>query len=49
MISRVSSKNKEKQAKREKRIKKQRLNEKKKPYKETENSVAGSRARFICR
>ena len=41
MISRVSSTNKEKQAKRKNRAKKQRLNRKKrkKRYKETENAV----------
>ena len=42
MISRVSSRNKEKQAKRKNRAKKQRLNKKKKGkkrYKETENAV----------
>ena len=43
MISRVSSTNKEKQAKRENRAKKQRLNGKKKRkkrYKETENAAS---------
>ena len=41
MTSRVSSKNKEKKAKRKNSVKKERLNRKKKRYKETENSVAG--------
>ena len=40
MISRVSSTNKEKQGKRENRAKKQRLNGKKKRYKETENTTS---------
>ena len=43
MISRVSSRDKEKQAKRENRAKKQktkRLNGKKKRYKETENAAS---------
>ena len=48
MTSRVSSKNKEKKAKRKNSVKKERLNRKKKRYKETENSVARSRIRFIC-
>ena len=44
MTSRVSSKNKEKKAKRENSAKKRDTKqEKKKRYKETENSVAGSR------
>ena len=48
MISRVSSKNiKGKQAKR-KNILKNRDQTENKGYKETENSVAGSRTRFIC-
>ena len=48
MTSRVSSKNKEKRPK-EKIVKKKRLNrKKKKPDKETKNSVAGNRTRFIC-
>ena len=52
MTSRVSSKNKEKKAKRKNSVLKKRPNRKqkengtKKP--ETENSVAGSRTRFIC-
>ena len=52
MTSRVSSKNKEKKAKRKNGVKKKRPNrqgkKKKKRYRETENSVAGSRNRFIC-
>ena len=48
MTSRVSSKNKEKKAKRKNSVKKETKQEKKKRYKETENSVAGSRTRFIC-
>ena len=48
MTSRVSSKNKEKKAKRKNSVKKRDQTEKKKRYKETENSVAGSRTRFIC-
>ena len=48
MASRVSSKNKEKQAKRKNSVEKKRPNRrKKKRYKETENRVAGSRTRFI--
>ena len=47
MTSRVSSKNKEKKAKRKNSVKKRDQTEKKR-YKETENSVAGSRTRFIC-
>ena len=42
MTSRVSSKNKEKKAKRKNSVEKKRPNRKKKRYKETENSVAGS-------
>ena len=46
MISRVSSTNKEKQARRNNRTKKQRLNRKKKKrYKETENAVVACRHR----
>ena len=48
MTSRVSSKNKEKKAKRRNSIKKKRPNRKKKPYKEIGNGVTGSRTRFIC-
>ena len=48
MTSSVSSKNKEKKAKRKNSVKKERRNRQKKRYKETENSVAGSRLRFIC-
>ena len=48
MTSRVSSKNKEKKAKRENRVKKRDQTGKKKWYKETENSVAGNRIQFIC-
>ena len=56
MTSRVSSKNKEKKAKRKNGVKKKRdqtgrkkkKKKKKKRYRETENSVAGSRNRFIC-
>ena len=60
MISRVSSVNKGKQAKRKNRIEKKNgtkkktkkkngtKKQKKKRYKETENSVAGSRTRIIC-
>ena len=48
MTSRVSIKNKEKKAKRKNSAKKERLNREKKLYKETENSVVGSRTRFIC-
>ena len=47
MTSSVSSKNKEKKAKRKNSVKKERPNRRKKRYKETENSVAGSRIRFI--
>ena len=49
MTSRVSSKNKEKQAKRKNSVEKrdQTGEKKKKRYKETENRVAGSRTRFI--
>ena len=46
MTSRVSSKNKEKRPK-GKIVLKRDQTEKKKRYKETENSVAGSRTRFI--
>ena len=46
MTSRVSSKNKGKKAKRKNSVKK--TQQRKKRYKETENSVAGSRTRFIC-
>ena len=42
MTSRVSSKNKEKKAKRKNSVEKRDQTEKKKRYKETENSVAGS-------
>ena len=48
MTSSVSSKNKEKKAKRKNSVKKERPNRRKKRYKETENSVAGSRIWFIC-
>ena len=49
MISMVRGKNKEKRAKRKNSVKKQGPNRKKKRCdKETENSVAGSRTRFIC-
>ena len=48
MTCRVSSENKEKKAKRKNSVLKKRPNRKKKRYKETENSVAGSRTRFIC-
>ena len=48
MTSRVSSKNKEKKAKRKNNVKKRETKQKKKGYKETRNSVAGSRTRFIC-
>ena len=49
MISMVRSKNKEKRAKRKNSVKKQGPNRKKKRCdKETENSIAGSRTRFIC-
>ena len=48
MTSRVSIKNKEKKVKRKNSAKKERLNREKKLYKETENSVVGSRTRFIC-
>ena len=50
MTSRVSSKNKEKKkAKGKIVLKKKRPNrEQKRRYKETENSIAGSRTRFIC-
>ena len=48
MTSSVSSKNKEKKAKRKNSVKKERPNRGKKRYKETENSVAGSRIWFIC-
>ena len=48
MTSMVSSKNKEKKAKRKNSVKKKEIKQKKKKrYKETENSVAGSRTRFI--
>ena len=50
MTSRVSSKNKSKKAKRKNlSVKKKRPNRGKKRYKETKNSVAGSRTQFICR
>ena len=48
MTSRVSIKNKEKTAKRKNSATKDRLNREKKRYKETENSVVGSRTRCIC-
>ena len=48
MTSRVSSKKKEKKAKRKNSVKKKETKQEKKRYKETENSVAGSRTRFIC-
>ena len=51
MTSRVSSKNKEKQAKRKNSVEKKRPNRRKNKtvqIKETENRVAGSRTRFIC-
>ena len=48
MISRVSSKNKGKKAKRKNSVKKETKQKKIKRYKETENSVDGSRTRFIC-
>ena len=50
MTSRVSSKNKEKKAKRKSGVKKrdQTDKKKKKRHRETENSVAGSRNRFTC-
>ena len=47
MTSRVSSKNKDKKAKRKNSVQKKRQTEKNR-YKETKNSVAGSRNRFIC-
>ena len=49
MTSRVSIKNKEKQAKRKNSVEKKETKQekKKKRYKETENRVAGSRTRFI--
>ena len=47
MTSRVRSKNKGKKAKRKNSVKKIGQSEKKKRYKETENSLAGSRTRFI--
>ena len=47
MTSRVSSKKKEKKAKRKNSVKK-RDQTKKKRYKEIENGVAESRTRFIC-
>ena len=50
MTSRVSSRKKEKNRKKGKKcLKKDTKQEKKRKwYKETENSVAGSRTRFIC-
>ena len=42
MTNRFSSKNKEKKGQKENSVNKRRT------YKETENSVAGSRTRFIC-
>ena len=49
IISRVSSKNKGKRAKSKNSVKKTKSKQqKKKRYKETENSVAGSRTQFIC-
>ena len=48
MTSKVFSKNKEKKAKRKNSVKKIDQTGKKKRYKETESSVAGSRTRFIC-
>ena len=47
MTSRVSITNKEKKAKRKNSVEKKKR-QKIKRYKETENSVAGSRTRFIC-
>ena len=47
MTSRVSTKNKEKKGQKEKSAKKE-TKQGKKRYKETENSVGGSRTRFIC-
>ena len=47
MTDRVSSKNKEKKAKRKNSVNKRDQTGKKR-YKETENSVTGSRTRFIC-
>ena len=47
MTSRVSSKNKEKKAKTKNSVRKRDQKGKKKVHK-TENSVAGSRTRFIC-
>ena len=49
MTGRVSSKNKEMKAKRKNSVKIRDQTGKKKRYKETENSVAGSRTRFICK
>ena len=48
MTSRVSHKNKEKRPKGKTVLKKGDQTEKKRRYKETENSVAGCRTRFIC-
>ena len=48
MTSRVSSKNKGKQVKRKIVFKNRDETEKKQYDKETENSVVGSRTRFIC-
>ena len=48
MTSRVSSKNKGKQVKRKNSVNYRDETEKKRYDKETENSVAGSRTRFIC-
>ena len=49
MTSRVSSKNKEKKAKRKNSVEKKETKQKKiKRLKETEISVDGSRTRFIC-
>ena len=51
MISKVSSKNKEKHCKKKNSVKKTTIRQKKKKkkrYKETENSVTGSRTRYIC-
>ena len=49
MTGRVSSKNKEMKAKRKNSVKIRDQTGKEKRYKETENSVAGSRTRFICK
>ena len=48
MTSRVSSRNKGKQVKRKNSVNYRDETEKKRYDKETENSVAGSRTRFIC-